>query len=184
MVNTYKLVNPYIQGTFKRSVKATNSNEAANMFYKNLSKHFNNSIPKFYFSVQKGSSGLGKYYHFEVKENRVDDEVSFEVKKYHKGADKSNMGDFEEKLNNFKAKFSQDGGKKNKKSKKSKDDSDSDFDDSSEEFYKRARQYPAVTQQPIYYWWYDPFIYRLDKLYIPTFYSYVVPTLELALLLP
>lgn len=187
MVNTYKLVNPYIQGNFKRAVKATNSVEAANMFYKNLSKHFNNSVPKFYFTIQKGSSGLGKYYHFEVRENREEDEVSFEVKPYNKGIEKSEMATFENKLSTFKAKFSQDGGKKNKKSKsksKSKlmDDSDDIFDDSSEEFYKRARQYMPVTNSTIYYWWYDPYVYKLDSLYIPTFYSYVTPYIQLALL--
>ena len=68
MVNSYVLVNPHIEGNFKSKLKAKNSNEAANIFYKNLSEHFNNSVPKFHFSIQKGSSGDGKYYHFEVKE--------------------------------------------------------------------------------------------------------------------
>ena len=45
--NTYKLVNPYVKGEFKKNIKAKNSIEAAKIFYKNLSEHFNNSIPKF-----------------------------------------------------------------------------------------------------------------------------------------
>jgi translation initiation factor 6 (eIF-6) len=55
MVNSYVLVNPHIEGNFKSKIKARNSNEAANIFYKNLSEHFNNFVPKFNFSIQKGS---------------------------------------------------------------------------------------------------------------------------------
>ena len=69
MVNTYVLVNPYIQGSFEKKVKAKNSIEAGKLIYNSLSEHFNNNIPKFLFTIQKGSSGKGKYYNFKVKEN-------------------------------------------------------------------------------------------------------------------
>jgi len=182
MVNTYLLVNPHIEGNFNSKIKAKNSNEAANIFYKNLSEHFNNSVPKFHFTIQKGSSGDGKYYHFEVKESRTDNEVSFKVNPMKLSSDPESMESFKSKLENFKAKFNQDGGKKNKKSQKhDSDDSDSsDWDASSDEFYRRAKQYLPVNQ-PIYYWWYDPYVYRLDSIYIPTFYSYVTPYIELNL---
>ena len=52
MVNTYKLINPYIKGTFESKLEANNSIEAAKTFYKNLSEHFNNNVPKFYFTIQ------------------------------------------------------------------------------------------------------------------------------------
>jgi len=185
MVNSYVLVNPHIEGNFKSKIKARNSNEAANIFYKNLSEHFNNFVPRFNFSIQKGSSGNGKYYHFEVKEKMEDKEVSFKVKQIDINGESEVISSFKNKLENFKAKMNQDGGKK-KKSKKSKkhmsDDSDSDLDDSSEDFYRRARSYVPATQ-PIYYWWYDPYVYRLDSVYIPTFYSYVKPYIELSLTL-
>jgi hypothetical protein len=180
MVNTYVLVNPHIEGSFKSKLKAKNSREAANIFYKSLSEHFNNSVPKFYFSIQKGSSGEGKMYHFEVKEMKEDNEVSFKLNKLKLRVDDETIASFKGKLESFKAKFAQDGGKK-KRSKKSKDmDSDSDWDNSSEELYRRAKSYVPVTQ-PIYYWWYDPYIYSLDSLYIPTFYSYVTPYIQLSL---
>ena len=67
MSNSYTLVNPFIHGDFKSTVKSKNSVNAAKSFYKNLSEHFNNNIPKFYFTIQKGGSGNGKYYHFLVK---------------------------------------------------------------------------------------------------------------------
>jgi len=182
MVNSYLLVNPHIEGNFSSKIKAKNSNEAANIFYKNLSEHFNNSVPKFHFTIQKGSSGEGKYYHFEVKESRTENEVSFKVKQLALSQESDSMESFKSRLENFKAKFNQDGGKKHKKShKQDSDDSDSsDWDNSSDEFYRRARSYLPVNQ-PIYYWWYDPYVYRLDSIYIPTFYSYVTPYIELNL---
>ena len=82
MPNTYHLVNPYIQGKFETKMKAKNSNEAANLFYSGLSEHFNNSVNKFYFTVQKGSGGNGKFYHYEVNESRNNNEVDFKIKKF------------------------------------------------------------------------------------------------------
>ena len=39
----------------------------------------------------------------------------------------------------------------------------------------------STINQPIYYWWYDPSLYRLDTYYIPTFYSYVTPIIKIVL---
>lgn len=192
MVNTYILVNPHIEGKFKSKIKSLNSNEAASSFYKSLSEHFNNSVPKFHFTIQKGSSGGGKYYHFEVKENRANNEVDFNIKPYTVHGEQESVKRFEGKLAKFKSKFhnSLSGGKKKKKNKKkdrkSKQDDSSDSSDSSEfnisedNIYKRAKSYLPTTQ-PIYYWWYDPYVYNLNSLYIPTFYSYVTPYIELSL---
>jgi hypothetical protein len=85
----------------------------------------------------------------------------------------------------FKNKMKQAGGKKHKSKKdkkKSKDSDSSDISDSSDsyDFYKRALTYLPETQ-PIYYWWYDPYVYRMDSVYIPTFYSYFTPYIELSL---
>jgi hypothetical protein len=164
------------------------------MFYKSLSEHFNNSVPKFHFTLQKGSSGEGKYYHFEVKENREDDQVNFNIKPYAIQGEHEAIERFQSKLSEFKTKMKQDGGKKKSKSKsksKKKNDDDSDdsdldeldeldeLDDSPVNIYKRAKSY--LPTQPIYYWWYDPYLYRIDSIYIPTFYSYVTPYIELSL---
>jgi hypothetical protein len=187
MVNTYQLVNPQIEGKFKNKIKSQNSKEAANAFYKGLSEHFNNSVPTFYFTIQKGSSGSGKYFHFKVNEKRNDDEVKFTIKSVNLKNETEVLEKFRNRLDNFKAK--QAGGKKkSKKSRKHKDSDDSsdssDLDDSSESeyIYKRANKY-SVTQ-PFNYWWYDPYLYGLNSVYIPTFYSYTTPYVELALILP
>jgi len=191
MSNTYKLVNPYIHGDFTTSLKSQNSVTAAKSFYKSLSEHFNNNIPKFYFTIQKGGSGSGKYYHFVVKEKKgKNDEVKFNVEQYDVDTDAASLSAFKSKLNAFQNKFEQAGGKKGgkkgskkgskKAAKKSLDDSDSDLD-SSEDFYRRAQTYQPVVTPPLYYWWYDPGVYKLNSVFIPTFYSYVTPYIELSL---
>jgi hypothetical protein len=188
MVNSYRLVNPHIEGNFKSLVKAQNSQKAAENFYKDISSHFNNSVREFNFSIQKGSSGSGKMFHFKVKEHRKKNEVDYSIIPLKIRGEEEHVSKFKEKLNNFKQKFdSQEGGKKKtKKSKsKSKDSSSSDSDSDSdseltEQYYKRAKKYIA-NNQPIYYWWYDPYLYNLSTLYLPTFYSYVTPYIELSL---
>jgi hypothetical protein len=182
MSNTYVLVNPFIHGEFEHTVKAKNSVEAGKIFYKGLSEHFNNAVPKFYFTIQKGDSGNGKYSHFKVVEKKNKNDIDFSLQSYEiKGGE--DMDTFKNKLENFKNKFAQYGGKKkSKKSKKSKKyDSDSDDDSDDEYKYKRINSYILSYDQPIYYWWYDPSIYRLSSYYIPTFYSYVTPLIEISL---
>lgn len=179
MSNNYVLVNPYIQGEFKNTIKAKNSVDAARNFYKSLSEHFNNAVPKFYFTIQKGNSGNGKYYHFKVKESRKNDDVTFSLEPY-EVAGGVNIETFNGKLENFKNKIAQSGGKKHKKSKKHMDSSESSESDlSSSDDYKRVTRF-SVLDQPIYYWWYDPSIYRLESYYIPTFYTYVTPVIEIS----
>lgn len=179
MVNTYRLVNPHIEGSFESKIKAVNSNKAASLFYKNLSEHFNNSIPSFHFTIQKGSSGNGKYYHFKVNEKQSGNNVDLIITPL-KDNNLSNddLEIFKSKLDEFKDKINvgQEGGKKHRRHKY-RDDKDSDSDslfDSSEEFYKRARSYIPYSQ-PIHYWWYYPYLYDLDSIFIPTFYSYLTP---------
>jgi len=207
MVNNYNLINPYIQGNFNTAVKAKNSYEAANSFYSELSKTFNNSVPSFNFSIQKGVLGNGKIYHFNVKElrsNKNNNQVNYSLKALNINNEKI-LNKFKENLNDFKDKFGQAeqaGGKKHKKkqkkNKKSKHDdsdkksesSDSESSDSSDtisesildtdNIYKRIKSYTPEHKE-IYYWWYDPYVYNLNSIYIPTFYSYITPYIEISL---
>ena len=221
MVNTYILVNPYIQGSFEKKVKAKNSIEAGKLIYNNLSEHFNNNIPKFLFTIQKGSSGKGKYYNFKVKENKKENEIDFSIEPFNIKNEKESLKNFEKKLNDFKDKNieGQDGGAKKKAKKISKKpvkkaskgkkpikrkpvggkkvkkeklesddddifhDIDSDIDDDSPDIKtKKVQRYIPTSTFPIYNWWYDPYLYRLNSVYIPTFYSYVTPYIQIELL--
>ena len=80
MSNSYRLINPHIEGDMRTKVKAKNSVEAAKIIYTNLSEHFNNNLPKFNFTIQKGSSGKGKYYSFQTKEIKNGEDVKFSIK--------------------------------------------------------------------------------------------------------
>jgi hypothetical protein len=185
MVNTYKLVNPQIKGTMKTKVKSPNSIEAAKELYNNLSEHFNNNIPKFYFTIQKGSSGKGKYYHFLVEEKRKGEDVNFSIEPISLRGESSANKKLEkniEKYNNRKS--DQEGGakKKKKKSKKAsakKNSSKKNKNDSSDsEEYELA--YVTTYDYPIDYWYYTPSIYDIDTYFIPTFYNTVTPYIEIS----
>lgn len=180
MVNTYRLINPHIKGEFKTSLKSKNSIEAGKKFYKNLSEHFNNNIPEFYFTIQKGSSGNGKYYHFKVEEKREGEEVNFSIQPQEVNGEKTAMKKFKNGLSKFETKVGGAKKKRKKRRKKKADDSDSD-EDSSSDYYKRATTYIPSVNYPIWYWWYDPYLYGLEHLYIPTFYAYATPYIEIAL---
>jgi hypothetical protein len=182
MATKYTLLNPTILGDFKSQVQAKNSAQAAKIFYTNLSEHFNNAVPQFHFTIQKGGSGKGKYYHYAVKEDRNKNKVNFKIKLMEDiPTTHEAMEPFKEKLEKFKQKMEQGGGdKKKKRSKHKKYDDSSDSDSDSDDFYKRVRTYKPVNQ-PIYYWWYDPYVYNLNTLYVPTFYSYITPYIELGL---
>jgi len=189
MVNKYKLVNPYIKGDFETKIEANNSVEAAKNLYKNLSEHFNNNIPKFYFTIQKGGGDKGKFYHFQVKEKKVNDEVNYSISPYKIKDTETAVEQFVENFEKFKGRFN--GGAKarkatkgkkssKRKSKKSKEDYSSESSEDSYDFYREAKSYVPVTNQPLYYMYYDPLVYRLDSVYIPTFYQYAQPYWEIA----
>ena len=189
MSNTYRLVNPYIKGDFKSKVTAKNSVEAGKKLYKNLSEHFNNNIPKFYFTVYKGSKQGGKYYHFEVTEKKVNDEVNFSLRPYEVKNSSEQVTNFKKNLKNFRGRYAeeQEGGGKRRKSKSRKSKSrrsrrSNDSSSESDDFYRQAKSFVPVINQPITYMYYDPLVYRLDAVHIPTFYAYVTPYIEINLL--
>lgn len=181
MVNTYTLINPSIDGTFKTSVKSKNSIDAANKLYESMSEHFSNNVPEFNFTIMKGKGSNSKYYHFKVLETKKNNNVSYSVEQFQIKGEMSKMRKFNKKLE-------QDGGAKKRakktskrtskktskrrskrKSKKLDDSSDSDSDVSVER------------SSPFYYFRYDPFVYDLENVYVPTFYSYASPYVMLSL---
>jgi len=190
MVNIYNLVNPHIKGQMEISIKAKNSQVAATELYKSLSEHFNNSVPSFYFTIQKGGSGNGKYYHYKINETRNKNEVKYNITELQ--LDNSNMDTFKTKLENIKTKTdeNQEGGKRKKKKhskkkknrKKSEDTTDSSSSEESDvdDVYLKVRKYHYT--EPIYYWWYDPSIYNISTVFMPSFYPYLSPLTEVSIL--
>jgi len=184
MVNKYKLVNPYIKGEFESKLEAKNSIEAAKVFYKSLSEHFNNSVPKFYFSIQKGGSGKGKFYHFVVNEKRKNEEVDYSIKPFEIKDENRAMKNYLSNFENFKGRYN--GGAKRRGSKRgskrssrssSKRSMNDDSSTDSSEYYREATTYVPVASQPFTYMYYDPIVYQVDTVFFPTFYSYNTPFL-------
>ena len=185
MGNKYKLVNPYIKGEFETKIDAKNSVEAAKLFYKNLSEHFNNSVPKFYFTIQKGGSGKGKFYHFEVKEKKVNDSVDYTIKPFEIKGEEEAMAQYLENFDHFKGRFNGGAGRKSsrrgskKSSRRSSRHLEDEISSDSDDFYREAKSYVPVASSPFYYMYYDPLLYKVDSVFIPTYYAYVSPFSEI-----
>lgn len=188
MSNSYLLVNPHIEGSLKTQVKAKNSLEAAKNLYKNLSEHFNNNVPKFYFTIQKGNSGAGKFYSFKVKETRNDNTVDFSLEPVVIQNEKNTYSKFKKNLSKFVSGLEQSGGAKKRKGKgkKSKkhdpfddDEDEDDFFDSEERGKSTQRYYTPNTFSPISNYYYDPYLYSMNTFYVPTFYSYLNPFIHI-----
>jgi hypothetical protein len=188
MANSYTLVNPLVQGEMKTELSANNSIDAARQFYKLLSEHFSNAVPKFHFSIQKGDNS-DKLYHFEVVETRKKDNVSFTISPF-EGVSSLEASKFTNKYNIAKKNLQplQEGGKSKRKQKKTKKsrkhkDSESESESSSESEVDVYTSYiPLINyNQPIYYWWYDPSIYKLESYFIPTFFQYSTPILQITM---
>lgn len=171
---SYILVNPMVQGKFNNKFSGKNPLTAANNAYKALSKYFSNNIPKFHFTLQKtsrkGQIGGGKnsdYHHFKVTEKKKGKSVTFDLNK-HNSINNAALKKFRTRV----AKI-QSGGKKDDDSSSSSDS----YSDSSD--YKHKKRY--TTSQPISYYYYDPYLYRLNKYYVPTFTTYTTPYIEIPL---
>jgi len=173
MTITYTLVNPQIKGSMKTQIKAENSLKAAKKLYGNLSEHFNNNVPAFYFTIQKGGSGNGKYYHFKVSEMRDGSEVDFTLEPIKIQNEKEQMERFENKLKGFKKQYKrceQKGGAKSM---------ETDSEDYDEKEMTIVSLLPTIYDWPIGYFWYDPYVFNLDFYYVPTFYPYITPFIEI-----
>jgi hypothetical protein len=147
--------------------------EAAKKAYIKLSKSFIHSGNKFKFSLAKVKNisqfdiknlDSKNIYHFKVAE-RVDkkNNINFEIKTINKV---KNVDAFKieihEKIKGF---TKQQNGGKHKKSKHIVDDSSSSSSSSSDDYKVRKSKYYA---EPFYNWWYNPFIYNSDSVYIPS----------------
>ena len=172
MSNTYRLINPHIEGDMSTKVKAKNSVEAAKILYTNLSEHFNNNLPRFNFTIQKGSSGKGKYYSFETKETKDGDDVKFSIKPIKVSNEKKSYNSMMKNIKQFQQDIEKKGGEI------TKDDLDEVMDDSSD-YYRKAATYVPVINHPINFFYYDPSLYKLKNLFIPTFYSYLTPFISI-----
>lgn len=78
--NTYRLVNPFIEGSVDTVVNARNPFNAGKKIYNTLSKYFTNHVENFYMTLQNLETQ--EFSHFRVNEKRgSDNTVDFNMVK-------------------------------------------------------------------------------------------------------
>ncbi len=170
----YKLINPSIQGDLKNVVAAGAPLDAAKQIWTNLSKYITNNVPSFAFTIENQDGG--SIHHFKVEETKHKNEARFEIKQLDLKLKASDLKKFKERV----SKSSMAGGKKHKHHKK--DDDDDSSSSSSSDGFDTLKLYKNFSRPilPITYWWYDPYVYNLQSVYIPTFITPVLPYIEIA----
>ena len=69
------------------------------------------------------------------------------------------------------------GGKIKYKDDSSDSDSDSDF------YFPKLKR-SRILSEPISYWWYDPYVFRIKKYFVPTYVAPLAPYTVIPLYLP
>ena len=174
---SYELVNPYIEGSFKKIFSAKTPLDASRKCYGELSQYIRNSLPNFHFTLRRVTDG--KYVHFKVKEklNKNGKEASYTLSQARISPSADALSKFENKIESFKQKNASGGGNRRHRD----DDDDSEIWDSDDSDTYRRYYYPYRNNQPILYYWYDPVIYRLNRYYSPHFVLPLTPLVEINL---
>lgn len=199
-MNTYKLVNPVILGQMNTEYRSENAVVAAQQFWNDLSTHISGNVPHFYFSLQQ-QGGNKKVTHFKVSEKVGNNKIaSFSIDEFKPKLSEKALNEYLDVSTKFQKKTmniieKQVGGADDKKDEKkdekkeiskprrnrydekdsSSDCSDSDYDCKD---YFDFRRYRRLTQ-PISYWWYNPYMYRVKSVFTPTFVAPIVPYTEI-----
>lgn len=127
--NTYRLINPHIEGSFETVVAAKNSFRAGKKMYENLSSLFTNPVEDYNFTLQ--NLATKENIHFNVEEQpKSDGAISFKLTRL----EERFPDEIEDTLNEIAEdpmSAMQEGGKKKRKkdSSESSDDSSSSSDD-------------------------------------------------------
>jgi hypothetical protein len=173
-MSNYKLINPYIEGSLVTTFSGASRLDAACSAWNNLSKYITNNVPKFAFTLENINDG--QLYHFLVKESLSGNNAAdFKISEL----DLVLNGNI---LKQFRNRISLKGGRKHRRHHKDKDEDDDESSSSSStsEIFSAVRLNKVYSKaQPIVYWWYDPLIYEIDSIYIPTFVTPLVPYIEI-----
>jgi hypothetical protein len=191
-MSNFKLVNPSIEGTLTTSYSNTNPHKAASSAWDNMSKYFSNNVPNFAFTLQNTDNN--KLHHYQVNESLVGgNSAKWEISEMNLNLNSKTEKQFTDKISEFKmtggksrTKHHRRHGRKHREPKvgvDTADDSSSSSSSSSSsdsdilsalKLYKNKNKY----YQPVSYWWYDPSIYNLSSVYIPTFVAPLNPYVE------
>ena len=135
--NSYQLINPVIEGTFKDVYDAVDPIDAAKHMWTSLSDNIVAHVPKFMFTMRNISSG--DLHHYCVSENRATN--SFTINKHEMNIDKKHFNEFAKNIDKYNTnqEIQQGGGKRKRYS-----DSDSSSSSSSTDYPKLRRTSPIA----------------------------------------
>jgi hypothetical protein len=173
--NTYRLINPYIEGSLSTVINSKNSFRAGRDLYKRLSKHFTNHVENFHMTIQNVETK--KLSHFRITEKKKGNSVDFNIVKI----SDSLPDNMEEKLIGAVDSIEKQGGGKKKKDGESEDSSESSTESTT---YLKIPLYPInrfVYFNMPYYKLNIVGMSPLDysRLFIPMFSLPINPTLEI-----
>ena len=171
-MSNYKLINPRLEGSLTTTFEGKTQLEAAETAWNTLSKYVTNNVPQFAFTLENTKNN--QLTHFLVKETLVGGgSVKWNISELNLNLKTSVINQFKQNVDN--AEMS--GGRRHK-SKHSDDDDSSSSTSSSEIFSALKLHKNRLTTYPITYWWYDPWVYNLNSVYIPTFVYPMNPYIE------
>jgi hypothetical protein len=175
-MNNYKLVNPTLLGSFKTVYTANTAEEAAAQFWKEFtgSNLIAGNLPFYAFSF---ADDKNKLYHFSVKEKPNGTSADYEISELKTELSRQQKKIFLDGVDSLlNSKINEDskhiGGKKDDSSSSSSSSSSDE-----EDYFKYLRL--RHRRKPIYYYWYDPSIYKVDTLFFPTFIAPISPYVHL-----
>lgn len=179
--NTYRLLNPYIEGSINTVINADNSFSAGKKIYKTISNFFTNHVDDFYMTLQNLETK--NLTHFKIGEKKGENGF---VDYYIIKLDGNFSKELEKKLiNNVEKLMQQNGGSHEKKN-----DDDDDNDSPSESSSSSEKKYYQYVMQPIskFIYFTLPYYklqligltpYDISRIYLPMFSLPINPSLEI-----
>lgn len=169
-MSNYKLLNPYIEGNIVNTFSGKSALDVAEQTWTAISKYITNNVPQFAFTLENTNNG--QIHHFLVKESLIGgSNASFKISEMPLKMKSKEEKEFKNRIDKFKNSNMRGG-------KKKRDDDDDSSSSSLSEVFSALKLYKKNKTYPITYWWYDPLVYRLDSVYIPTFVAPIVPYIE------
>ena len=166
----YRLLNPYIKGSFNTTFSGDTPVDAAQTTWNELSTLFTNNVPRFGFTLENVKDN--SVHNFVVKESVKNDMVDYKIKQLNSKVPKKQLQQIKKCHNNI---DNMKGGSK----KKSKYNDSEDEDEELKELWESIKAQKKRNKGVVYYWWYNPLIYRFDSFYLPTFATPVSPYVEI-----
>jgi hypothetical protein len=164
-------------GEMTTEYKADNGLEAAKQFWNDFSAYLINDVKGIYITLQSG----GDLFHYKISEKVASGKklASYTIEEHKVKVDEKLKKEF---LNEIKKLESKDGGKHDddvvKRPKRDDDSSSSSSSDSDSDSYFNYAKYRHI-RRPISFYWYTPYLYRVARIYTPTFNAPVAPYSQL-----